>query len=126
MYVVVHQRDMPSIETSGLLESRLVTPGKNYIGLRLNATAALERYRLHFGNGVPTEQLVALGVNFTERGFVNFATEICDGTHHFCPRLHKKIFNDANIDWGVWHFAGDLPLNQPDMLVLSYHELLTS
>ena len=110
-------------ERSCSVQVRMVNPGKDYIGLRVTPEAAMERYRLTFGDKVPTTELVMLCVNFTEKGFAHFASDICDASHFFCPRLSKKTFNDSTTDWGVWHFVGDLPLTQTEMLHLTFHRV---
>ena len=110
-------------ERSCSVQVRMVTPKKDYIGLRVTPDAAMERYRLTFGDKVPTTELVMLCVNFTEKGFAQFASDICDASHFFCPRLSKKTFNDSTTDWGVWHFVGDLPLTQTEMLQCTLHKV---
>ena len=112
LYLVVHQDDFAGFERSGSVQVRMVTPKKDYIGLRETPEEAMKRYRLTFGDKVPTSELVMLCVNFTEKGFAHFASDICDASHFFCPRLSKKTFNDSTTDWGVWHFVGDLPLTR--------------
>ena len=123
LYLVVHQDDVPACERSGCVQVRLVTPGKDYIGLRVTPEAAMERYRKTFGDKVPTPELLMLCLNFTEKGFAHFASDICDQAHFFCPRLSKKTFNDSSTDWGVWHFVGDLPLSQTEMLQFTFHRV---
>ena len=123
LYLVVHQDDVPGCERSGCVQVRMVTPGKDYIGLRVTPEAAMERYRLTFGDKVPTTELLMLCFNFTEKGFAHFASDICDASQFFCPRLFKKTFNDSTTDWGVWHFIGDLPLTRTEMLRCTLHKV---
>ena len=123
LYLVVHQDDFAGFERSCSVQVRMLTPGKDYIGLRVTPEAAMERYRQTFGATVPTEKLLVLCLNFTEKGFAHFASDICDQAHFFCPRLSKKTFNDSTIDWGVWHFVGDLPLSQTEMLQFTFHRV---
>ena len=123
LYLVVHQDDFAGFERSGSVQVRMVTPKKNYIGLRESFEEAMKRYRLTFGDKVPTSELVMLCVNFTETGFAHFASDICDASDFFCPRLPKKTFNDSTTDWGVWHFVGDLPLTRTEMLLCTLHTI---
>ena len=37
--------------------------------------------------------------------------------------MSKKTFKDSSIDWGVWHFVGDLPSTQTEMLHLTFHRV---
>ena len=123
LYLVVHQDDFAGFERSGSVQVRMVTPKNDYIGLRESFEEAMKRYRLTFGDKVPTSELIMLCVNFTETGFAHFASDICDASHFFCPRLSKKTFNDSTTDWGVWHFVGDLPLTRTEMLLCTLHTI---
>ena len=123
LYLVVHQDDFAGFERTGCVQVRMVTPKNDYIGLRESLEEAMKRYRLTFGDKVPTSELVMVCVNFTETGFAHFASDICDASHFFCPRLSKKTFNDSTTDWGVWHFVGDLPLTRTEMLLCTLHTI---
>ena len=123
LYLVVHQDDFAGFQRTGSVQVRMVTPKNDYIGLRESLEEAMKRYRLTFGDKVPTSELAMVRVTFTETGFAHFATDICDASHFFCPRLSKKIFNDPTTDWGVWHFVGDLPLMQTEMLQCTLHKM---
>ena len=123
LYLVVHQDDFAGFQRTGSVQVRMVTPKHDYIGLRESLEEAMKRYRLTFGDKVPTSELVVVRVAFTETGFAHFASDICDASHFFCPRLSKKVFNDSSTDWGVWHFVGDLPLSQTEMLQVTWHRV---
>ena len=123
LYVVVHEDDFSTCERDGCLPSLRVNPGKDYISLRVSPEAAMERYRQTFGATVPTEKLLVLCLNFTEKGFAHFASDICDQAHFFCPRLSKKVVNDSCTDWGVWHFVGDLPMIQNEFVQVSWQRV---
>ena len=123
LYLVVHQDDFAGFERSGSVQVRMVTPKKDYIGLRVTPEAAMERYRKTFGDTVPQPELLMLCLNFTEKGFAHFASDICDQAHFFCPRLSKKVFKDSSTDWGVWHFVGDLPLHNSEMLQVTWNRV---
>ena len=120
LYLVLHKDDAPYCDWQRFVPPRFVTPGKDTIGLRVTPEAAIERYRKIFGETVPTSSLFVLCLTFTEKGFAYFASDICDETHYFCPRLSKRTYNDTSEDWGVWHFVGDLPLHDPELLQFSW------
>ena len=123
LWLVVHQDDFAGFQRSGSVQVRMVTPKKDYIGLRESPEEAFKRYQLIFGDKVPTAELVMVCVEFTETGFAHYASDICDASHFFCPRLSKKIFDDSTTDWGVWHFIGDLPLTRTEMLRCTLHKV---
>ena len=90
--------------------------------MRVTPEEGMQRYRQTFGDKVPTFELIILCLKFTEKGFPHFANDICDQAQFFCPRLSKKIFpSSPGTDWGVWHFVGDLPLIQTELLQFTFH-----
>ena len=123
LYLVVHQDDFAGFQRTGSVQVRMVTPRHDYIGLRESLEEAMKRYRLTFGDKVPTSELAVVRVEFTQAGFAHFGSDICEASHFFCPRLSKKIYNDSTTDWGVWHFIGDLPLNRQELVVCTLHNI---
>ena len=59
-YLVVRQDDLPAHERNGCVQVRLVTPSKDYIGLRVTPEEGMQRYRQTFGDKVPTFELIIL------------------------------------------------------------------
>ena len=92
------------------------------IGLRERAEDAIERYRLNFGE-IEKEKVKVLEVTFTSLGLAHFTTQTCGQENRFCSQLSKKTCG-TDVDWGVWHFVGDLPLDQPHFLVACWSEIL--
>ena len=120
LYGVLHADKVESCLVQGSVPTRYLTPEKNYIGLRKDAKAAIERYRQIFGENTPKNQLAFLEVHFTAEGVVRFVTESCGPEDLFCSRLSKRTYKDYSVDWGVWHFVGDLPLGNADLLTVSF------
>ena len=122
LYLVVHTDDVALCRASGSVPSRFVSPKKKIIGLRERAEDAIERYRLNFGE-IEKEKLVLLQDIFTPLGLAYFTTQTCGPANRFCSQLSKKTYG-TDVDWGVWHFVGDLPLDQPHFLVASWSEIV--
>ena len=118
LYLAMHKHDVASIKAGGEVPLRHVSPKKSTIGLRERLEDAVERYSLAFG---PTakEELAVLRVVFTSLGIAHYTTDNCGPTHHFQCRLSKKIWND-NVDYGVWHFIGALPLVKDSMMSVQW------
>ena len=66
---------------------------------------------------MPKESLAILQLNFTELGVARFTVETCGPEHYFSSRLRKPTYGDKAVDWKVWHFVGDLPIDLPDVLL---------
>ena len=105
--VAVHKGGKEACVHMGRVPTRFVSPKKD----------AIERYRLNFGHNVPKESLAILQLNFTELGVARFTVETCGPEHHFSSRLRKQTYGDKAVDWKVWHFVGDLPIDLPDVLL---------
>ena len=114
LYLALHKDDVATINKGVEVPLRYVSPTKSTIGLRERLEDALHRYSLAFG---PTakEELAVLRVVFTSLGIAHYTTDNCGPTHDFQCRLSKKIWND-DVDYGVWHFIGALPLVKDSMM----------
>ena len=113
LFLAVHKDDKEQCVRSGSVPTRYASPGNDIIGLRETPEAAIERYRLNFGKDVPKESLVILQLKFSAIGLSRFTVETCGPEHCFSSRLQKKTYRDKEVDWKVWHFVGDLPLDLP-------------
>ena len=109
LYVVLHKDDAEQMVRVQHLGSRHVSPSWPEIGLRQDPDQALERFKKIYGT-VDHSLLVMGQVLFSADGIAKWATELTNQTHDFMPRLYKKTFRKQEEDWGVWHFVGDLPL----------------
>ena len=104
----MHRDDVDCIESRGEVPLRFTSPKKSAIGLREDMEDAVKRYSLAFGS-TPREELVVLQIFFTPLGIAHFTTDNCGAEHGFQCRLSKRIWTD-DVDYGVWHFIGPLPL----------------
>ena len=108
LYLAVHRDDVDCIKSRGHVPLRFTSPKKSAIGLREDMEDAVKRYSLAFGS-TPREELVVLQIFFTPLGIAHFTTNNCGAEHDFQCRLSKRIWTD-DVDYGVWHFIGPLPL----------------
>ena len=122
LYVALHKDDAAHCQSRNIVPTRFVSPKKNVVGLRERAEDAIERYRLNFGE-IEKEKLVLLQVSFTPLGLAYFTTQTCGPANRFCSQLSKMTYG-TDVDWAVWHFVGDLPLDQPHFLVACWSEIL--
>ena len=122
LFLVVHTDDVAHCQASGRVPTRFVSPKKNIIGLRERAEDAIERYRLNFGE-IEKGKVIVLEVTFTSLGLAHFTTQTCGPANRFCSQLSKMTYG-TDVDWGVWHFIGDLPLDQPHFLVARWSEIV--
>ena len=113
LYLVLHEDDATTSINVGFIATRDVTPNCPVIGLRQDPKQAFERYKTIFGDINPR---VCFEITFTPEAVALYMTDITDEANDFMPRLHKKKYTRQNIDWGVWHFAGDLPLRRPQSI----------
>jgi hypothetical protein len=119
LYVVLHKDDAEQMVRVQHLSSRHVSPSWPEIGLRQDPDQALERFEKIFGT-VDHSVLVLVEVLFSAHGIAKWATELTNQTHQFMPRLYKKTFWKQEEDWGVWHFVGDLPLEDTTLVTVSF------
>ena len=92
-------------------------PGRDYVGLRERKDEAVERSQKIFNKSVTKETHIFLKMTFSVAGFVKYATLYTDHKHNFAPQLYKMVYHtrseQAAHDWKVWHWNGDLPLDDP-------------
>ena len=77
----------------------------SYIGLREHQPDVYERMKLLHGKDVKMEEYQMFRVTFSPHGVLHAVTSWVSGT----PLLYKKTYRGGQ-DWGVWHYASDLPL----------------
>ena len=101
-------------------------PGKQYVGLRQRKQDAVERGENIFNTSVTKKTHIFLKTTFTEAGFAKYAT-LAMPQHHFVPKLSKKVYyprpGETPYDWQVWHWNGDLPFDDCDLMVSAWEEL---
>ena len=122
LYVVLHNDDAEQMVRVRQLSTRHVSPSWPEIGLRQSPSQALERFEKIFGT-VDHSVLVLVEVLFSAHGIAKWATELTNQTHQFMPRLYKKSFRKQEEDWGVWHFVGDLPLEDTTLVTVAFGPL---
>ena len=115
LYLVLHKDDAELAFRVEQISTRHVSPSWPEIGLRQEPEQALERYKMIFGT-VDHSSLVLCEILFSAAGIAKWATELSDKTYDFQPRLYKKAWRSQEKDWGVWHFVGDLPLKDKDLV----------
>ena len=123
LYVVLHKDDAEQMVRVQHLSSRHVSPSWPEIGLRQDPDQALERFEKIFGT-VDHSVLVLVEVLFSAHGIAKWATELTNQTHQFMPRLYKKTFRKQEEDWGVWHFVGDLPLQDTTLVKVVFRPVI--
>ena len=122
LYVILHKDDAQQMVQVKQLSTRHVSPSWPEIGLRQQPSQAMERFEKIFGKHDPS-YLVLVEVLFSAEGIAKWATELTNQTYQFMPRLHKKSFRNQEEDWGVWHFVGDLPLEDNTLVTVSFGPL---
>jgi len=122
LYVILHKDDAQQMVDVQRLSSRHVSPSWPEIGLRQQPSEAMERFEKIFGKHDPS-YLVLVEVLFSAEGIAKWVTELTNQTYQFMPRLYKKSFRNQEEDWGVWHFVGDLPLEDNTLVTVSFGPL---
>ena len=122
LYVILHKDDAQQMVQVQRLSTRHVSPSWPEIGLRQSPTQALERFEKIFGKHEPSH-LVLVEVLFSASGIAKWATDLTNQTYQFMSRLYKKSFVKQQEDWGVWHFVGDLPLEDTILVTVSFGPL---
>jgi hypothetical protein len=85
-----------------------------YIGLREREDYAVDRAIMVEGRDhVNKDTHMILRVTFSALGVAHFGRYYQDSSLQFRQKLYKKSYY-GNIDWGVWHLLGDLPLSLND------------
>ena len=111
LYVAVHKEDRAEVDRLQMLSIRRVTPKENYIGLRQDPKAAVERY-CQAWSPTPESDLNILEVQFSEAGVAFFATNYVS-KHGHAPLLYNKFWPNEKAgtpDWGCWRYLGDISL----------------
>ena len=80
-----------------------------YIGLREHEQDVFQRMKQIHGKDVNMEEYRMFQVTFSPRGVLHAVTSWVNGM----PLLYKKTYKGGR-DWGVWHYASDLPLLRED------------
>jgi hypothetical protein len=109
LWLAVPKRDVELYQSQGHVPLHGVSGGRSYIGLREQPTAAVERVYESTGKAATKDSHMLLELRLTMFGLGHFATQ---KTADFNTVLFEKTFND-DVDWGVWHFVGDIPLSGP-------------
>ena len=85
-----------------------------YIGLREREDYAVDRAIMVEGrDNVNKDTHMILRVTFSALGVAHFGRYYQDSSLQWRQKLYKKSYY-GNIDWGVWHLLGDLPLSLND------------
>ena len=96
--------------------------GREYVGLRKFLENAIERCQLTAGAQLAGTHWL-LRLTFTTEGLARYCT-VCTGhSQRYVPRLAKHMFADSATDWEVWHFTGELPLKQPDLIRIEWEAI---
>ena len=100
--------------------------GKDYVGLRERKQDAVERGEKIFNTSVTKKTHIFLKTTFTEAGFAKYAT-LAMPQHNFVPKLSKMVYytrpGETPYDWLVWHWNGDLPFDDCELMVSAWEEL---
>jgi hypothetical protein len=85
-----------------------------HIGLREREDYAVDRaIKVEGRDNVNKDTHMILRVTFSALGVAHFGRYYQDSSLQFRQKLYKKSYY-GNIDWGVWHLLGDLPLSLND------------
>ena len=127
VYTVVPKEDMETCVTVNSCRVRYVSRGKDYVGLRQSKEDAVERaVMIYHPTPVKKETHIFLKTTFTAAGFAKYGT-LAMPQHHFVPKLSKKVYyprpGETPYDWQVWHWNGDLPFDDCDLMVSAWEEL---
>jgi hypothetical protein len=112
LYLIIRKDDLAQCTRQLAVPRRYVTAKWNYIGLRESVAEAVERRRKTWGESEVTDDThIVLKVIVTHIG-VSVLTRLTSAPEDFfASTLYKKPTNGVTlVDWKVWHFVGDLPL----------------
>ena len=115
LFLAVHPDDYPRIVDTQFVPRRTyAATRKTYIGLRENRDDAVDRAMRLFDKGDPVEQgtVHLLRIQFSYKGFAQYATKVLGADEAFAPILYKITYQPGGRDWGAWAFHGDLPLQE--------------
>ena len=123
LFLAVHRDLQAAFVTNGHVSPALVTPGRNYVGLREDwYQAVLRAYHWSKGVEVTSKTHILLKVHFSDAAFLHYATTSAGYENNFSPVLFKKVYDKYTGDWKVWHFVGNLPMHletSPGVLLVS-------
>ncbi len=115
LYLVLHKDHAELAFRVEQISTRNGSPSWPHFGLRPVPEQALDRNKKMFGT-VDHFSLALCEIRFSAAGIAKWVTELSDKTYDFQPRLYKKAWRNQDKDWGVWHFLGDLPLKDKDLV----------
>ena len=112
LYLVLETDDAATCCRHAEIAPRYAGRG-DYIGLREAQAAAIERARMVSTSpspevGAATHRMFKF--SFTTAGIAHYTVRNAGERYFYQPILYKKIYWDR-INYGVWHFSGNLPFN---------------
>ena len=109
-YRIVAKEAMNHMLEDGRLRLQDDGPGQWNIALRENLTDAIHR---GMQSGASKQTHVVLEIQFSALGVAHYTT-LCQGpSYDHQPTLQKMAYR-SDVDWKVWHFHGDLPVEAED------------
>ena len=126
-FSVVPEADIDEHESTGCKRiKKQKGPDAWKVGLRAGPNGlheAIARGKTVYGE-FDKERYVVLEIKFTAPAVAYYSTLLTGADYNYVPMLQKQVYppeyDDAGrpiwVDWGVWHFHGDLPLNAVDHL----------
>ena len=128
VYTVVPKELKKSVDDTKLCKAWYVSrDARDYVGLRERKQDAVERAKMiYYPTPVNKETHIFLKTTFTAAGFAKYGT-LAMPQHHFVPKLSKKVYyprpGETPYDWQVWHWNGDLPFDDCELMVSAWEEL---
>ena len=122
LYLVIAKAGIEVVVTTAKVPLRCAGV-HSYVGLRQRPVDAVHRCNASFPGGVSAGTHVLLSLTFTTKGIARYCTETTDAAHGFVPVLAKQVYADTSRDWGVWHFIGDLPLDEPNHIIPVWRDI---
>jgi hypothetical protein len=115
LYVIICKDDKAECLRNRAVPRRYVTPHKNYIGFRETVGDAVERRKQIWRGEVTDDTCEVLKVTVANEGVAYLVLRASAPEDHFASTLYKKpYYGDKITDWKVWHYIGDLPLQDHD------------
>ena len=111
LYLCVPRDDFVAIQARNSVIPGLAatTRWRPLIGLRERKKDAIERCARNTYTAVTGLTHCLIVFHFTAKGLAYYVKLNAGILHGYKSTLAKKSFNDK-VDWGVWHFNGNLPL----------------
>ena len=128
VYVAVPRELKKAVDDTKLCKAWYVSrDARDYVGLRERKQDAVERAKMiYYPTPVNKETHIFLKTTFTAAGFAKYGT-LAMPQHHFVPKLSKKVYyprpGETPYDWQVWHWNGDLPFDDCELMVSEWEEL---